>query len=382
MLLSVSSGVGIGIDVAIVALIVIFALIGFHKGFFKSVISMISTFVVLIISILCASPVAKLINKIYDFTGLIAGKLCKTIASMGTFYSDPIQEGISGADIVNNIPASTNGFLKKLMSYVLKPLSANDIKGSTVADIVSGAFASIIMIIIAGIVLFILIKIILALATRLFDNITRNRVLGTANKVCGLAFGAVKGVLIVVVFAIVLTLLTVVPFINTKISPIIQDNTKIARPIYNYTDEMMEKYVVDGKVVQKWIDNLWENKYKGKGNDEIPAPDTTPNGTVGRPYIVELTEVEGIYTASIDITFDDVNTIKYYKFTPSAITVETFTISIVIDGDNYEVYSAEDTTNKITDLTTLDKTKDYVVKFVRSETQTEVSATITLTPNS
>jgi uncharacterized membrane protein required for colicin V production len=382
MLLSISSNVGIAIDVAIIALVVICALIGFHKGFFKSVISMISTFVVLIISILGASPIAKMINKIYNFTELIAGKLCKTIASMGTFYSEPIPEGVSGSDIINNIPSSTNGFLKKLMSYVLKPLTAKDIQGETVADIVSGAFASIIMLIISGLVLFILIKIILAIATRLFDNITRNRVLGGANKICGFVFGAAKGALIVVVFTIVLTLLTVLPFINTKISPIIQDNTKVARPIYNYTDEMMEKYIVDGKIVQKWIDNLWENKYKGKGNVEIPAPDTTPNGTIDRPYLIELTESEGVYIGSVDIMFDDINTIRYYKFTPSVITVETFTISIVIEGDNYEIYSTDDTTNKITDLTTLDKTKDYVVKFVRGETETEAFATITLTPNS
>ena len=160
MLLSVSA-LGIAIDVAIVALIAIFALIGLRKGFFKSVISMISTLVVLIISILCASPFARLINKMYDFTGLIAGKLCKGIASMGPFYNTPIEADVSGAEIIKRIPESTNGFLKKLMSHVLKPLSAEEIQGETVANIVSGAFASIIMIIICGILLFILIKIIL-----------------------------------------------------------------------------------------------------------------------------------------------------------------------------------------------------------------------------
>ena len=183
---------------------------------------------------------------------------------MGSFYGETIPEGVSGADIVKNIPASTNGFLKKLMSYVLEPLSASEIQGATVADIVSGAFASIIMMIIAGIILFIAIKIVIMLASRLFDNITRNRVFGKINKVFGLVFGAVKGFLIVVMFAFVLTLLTVVPLVNTKLSPIIQDNTKIARPIYNYTDEFVEEHVIDGKLVQKWIDNLWENKYKDK----------------------------------------------------------------------------------------------------------------------
>jgi len=112
MLLSVSSTTGIAIDVIIVGLILIFGFIGLRKGFFKSVLAMISTLAVIIISIFCASPLAKLINKIYDFTGLIAGKLCKAIASMGTFYSQTIPEGVSGKDIVNNIPASTNGFLK------------------------------------------------------------------------------------------------------------------------------------------------------------------------------------------------------------------------------------------------------------------------------
>jgi uncharacterized membrane protein required for colicin V production len=253
---------------------------------------MISTLVIIIISIFCASPLARVINKLYDFTGLIAKGICKSIASMGAFYSQPIPDGVSGADLVNNIPKSTNGFLKKLMSYVLKPLSAGDIQGATVADIVSGAFASVIMLIICGIVLFILIKIILAIATRLFENITRNRVFGATNKILGLVFGAIKGFIIVLIFSVVLTLLTVVPAINTKISPAIQDHSKIARPIYNYTDEFMEKHVVDGKIVQKWIDKLWENKYKGRGGD-VPV-DNSPNGTIDRPYTVEIIENSGV----------------------------------------------------------------------------------------
>ncbi|MBO5909955.1 MAG: CvpA family protein [Clostridia bacterium] len=286
MLLSVSSTMGIVFDVLIVGILVVLGLIGFRKGFFKSVISLFSTLVVIIISFMFAGHLARLVNKIYDFTGLIAGKLSSGIASMGTFYSEPIPAGVSGQDIINNIPSSTNGFLKKLMSYVLEPLSASDVEGATVADIVSGSFASIIMLIISAIVLFIAIKIIIAIASRLFDNITRNRVFGAANKLGGLAFGVVKGFLIVIIFTVVLTLLTVIPTVNTKLTPIIQDNTKIARPVYNYTDEFIEKHVIDGKIVQKWIDNLWENKYKDRGDD---TPVLEPNGTVERPYQITLT---------------------------------------------------------------------------------------------
>ena len=374
MLLSVSSGAGIAIDVLIVALIAVFALIGFKKGFFKSVLSMVSTLVVIIVSVLCASPVAKLINKIYDFTGLIAGKLCKGIASMGAFYSQTIPEGVSGQDLVNNIPSSTNGFLKKLMSHVLKPLSAGDVEGATVADIVSGAFASIIMTIIAGILLFILIKIIIALASRLFDNITRNRVFGVTNKLFGLAFGAAKGFIIVIIFAIVMTLLTVIPFVNNKVSPILQDHSKIARPIYNYTDEMMEKYIVDGKVVQKWVDNLWENKYKDRGDDN-----TTPNGTASLPYNIELTESEGLYTATISVDFSSSDN-QYYKIVTDTVSAETFALTLNMDSSNYEVYLSSDINTALSDLTSLDKSNEYVIKFIKPSDQTGISVTITITP--
>ena len=378
MLLSAISVAGIVFDVAVVALLAIFGLIGFKKGFFKSVISMISTVVVIVISIFCASPLARLLNKLYDFTGLIARSLCKGIASMGAFYSQPIPEGVSGADLVSNIPESTNGFLKKLMSYALNPLSASDVQGATVADIVSGAFASVIMLIISGILLFILIKIILAIATRLFENITRNRVFGATNKILGLAFGALKGLIVVFIFSIILTFLTVIPAINTKISPVIQDHSIIARPIYNFTDEMVEKHVVDGQLVQKWIDRLWENKYKGRGED-APA-DNTPNGTAGNPYQINLNENAGVYTATISINFDSVSEV-YYLLEPSAISTETFTLTITVGDDTaYVVNSASDTSTQISDLTTLSKDQNYIIKFTKgTNTQVEVSAV--LTPN-
>lgn len=376
MLLSVSSTMGIVFDVAIIAILVIFGLIGLRKGFFKSVLSLFSTLVVLIISIFGASYLAKLINKIYDFTGLIAGKLCSGIASMGTFYSQTIPEGVSGKDLVNSIPSSTNGFLKKLMSYVLEPLSASDVQGATVADIVSGAFASIIMLIISAIVLFILIKIVIAIVSRLFDNITRNRVFGAANKLCGLGFGVVKGGLVVVLFAFVLTLLTVIPAVNTKLSPIIQDNTKLARPIYNYTDEFVEKHVVDGKIVQKWIDNLWENKYKDRGTDSV-TPSVVPNGTLEKPYEISIVESEGVYTATFTIDFTNATEV-YYKLDASSISTASFSLDINVPA-LHEVRDVNNMETVIENLTVLERTKTYIIKF-QKDVDTPVETTITLTP--
>lgn len=372
MLLAASKFIGVGIDVTVVAVIVIFALIGLFKGFFKSIMSMISTFVVLIASVFLASPFAKLMNKIYDFTGWIAGKLCKSIAGMGAFYSQPIH-GMSGSEVASNIPSSTNGFLKKLMTNVLKPLSASDIEGATVADIVSGSFASIIMLVISAIVVFILIKIVVAIATRLFENITRNRVFGFANKLFGGVFGACKGLLVVFTFALTLTVLTVIPTVNNKVSPILQDHTTIARRIYNFSDELVEKYVIDGKVVQKWIDGLWENKYKGKGD----VVDISPNGTLENPYNVTLEE----NSASLTFVFGDDTSEVYYKLSAlPSLENANYTLSVNVEGDGYQVYEATDMSTELIDLSTLDKTKDYIIKFTRVGTAINVTATITVTP--
>ncbi|MBQ7797891.1 MAG: CvpA family protein [Clostridia bacterium] len=374
MLLSVSSTMGIVIDVLIIAVLAIFGLIGLRKGFFKSVLSMVSTLVVIILSIAFAGHLARLINKLYDFTGLIASKLEKPISGMGAFYSETIPAGVSGKDIANSIPSGTNGFLKKLMSYVLKPLSASDVQGATVAEIVSGSFASIIMLIISAIILFIAIKIIISLASRLFDNITRNRVFGATNKLLGLGFGVAKGLIIVIIFTFVLTLLTVVPKINTKISPIIQDNTKVAKPIYNFADKMVEKYVVDGKIVQKWIDNLWENKYKDRGDE---TPDTTPDGTINKPYEVSITENEGLYTATITVDFTN-STEQYYQLNPSVLTTNAFSMDIdsVVD---YVVTTTTDTDTAIDNLNVLSKSQSYMLKFTKG-VDNQVSITLTLTP--
>ena len=362
MLLSVSSVAGIAIDVVVVAILLVFGFIGFKKGFFKSILSLFSTIVVLILSVLGAGPLAKLVNKIYNFSKLIAKPLCKSISGMGAFYNYPIPDGMSGADIVKHIPSGTNGFLKKLMAYVLKPLSANEIQGETVAQIVSGAFASIIMMVICGILLFIAIKIILSISSRLFDNITRNRVMGVTNKLAGLGFGALKGGIIILVFVIILTLLTVTPFVNKKITPVIQEDTKVVRPIYNFTDKMMGKYIVEGEIIQKWIDKLWENKYKEDGGETVDVE--IPNGSSSRPYIVELNENEGVYSSTLKLNFA-ISNIVYYYIDASVVSQPQFAIYLETVGADMEVYSSEDLSNSI-DATNLSNTEKYIVKVTKT----------------
>lgn len=376
-LLSISSGVGIGIDVAIVGLVLILALIGLRKGFIKSVLAMLSSIAEIVISVFCASPFAKLINKIYNVNGWLGGKLCKSIAGMGEFYSTEIPAGVSGADLASSIPSSTNGVLQKLMQYVLKPLQASEVQGSTVAEIVSGAFASIIVTVVAGIILFILFKIVVALISKLFDKIAQKGVLGGLNRILGFAFGFVKGALIVVVIAFVMTILTVIPKVNTKVYPLIQDHTKVAKIVYNHTDEFVEKHLIDNKIVQKWIDSMWENKYK-TNNTELP--EVTPDGTSANPYKIDLIQMGNTFTSNYGINFDEATEVYCY-FDVTTIEQDTFTLAVQVENAEWSLYEREVLDTALTEINNLDKTKNYIIKITKSNEVTEVELNIVITPN-
>ena len=98
------------------------------------------------------------------------------------------------------------------------------------------------------------------MASKIFENMTQIKAVGAVNKVLGLLFGLLKGGLIIVTVSFVLTFLTVIPKVNKKVSPLIRDHTKVAKVVYSQTDDMVEKYVIDTNIIQKWINNLWENK--------------------------------------------------------------------------------------------------------------------------
>ena len=43
-------------------------------------------------------------------------------------------------------------------------------------------------------------------------------------------------------------------------APIIKDNTHIEKVVYNKTDELFGKYVIEGDTVKNWVEDLWEKR--------------------------------------------------------------------------------------------------------------------------
>ena len=252
--------IGLVVDLVIVAVLVIFAIVGFKKGLLKSVISLFSWVVCLIIAIFTAKYVARWINGIYDFSGLIGGKIENSLINMNDYFNRVISSFATKEDVVAGIPEGINKLLVQLIKVVFSSSAVDMQSEASVANVVGSSLGQICMVIIAGILVFIVIKIIIAILSRIFDNIARTKVLGGLNKVLGLLFGLVKAACVIVIFNGLLVGLSLIPPVNKTITPLIQDNTHVEKFIYNKTDELVGKYIIEGHAVQDWITSLWNNR--------------------------------------------------------------------------------------------------------------------------
>ena len=254
--------IGIIIDIAIIALLLIFSLIGLKKGFLKSILSIFSWSVCIIIAFLTAKYVAGWINGLYDFSSLIGNKISKSLIDMNDFFNQSINVYSAGGkdSLINAIPSDINGMLAQLVKVIFSNSNVDMSSNETIGSVVGSSLGNICMVVIAGIIVFIVLKIAVALLSKLFKNIEQTKVLGSLNKILGLTLGFLKAGLIIVVINVVMVALTLVPGINKTISPLIQDNTHVEKVIYNTTDKLFGKYIVEGDTVKKLVENLWEKR--------------------------------------------------------------------------------------------------------------------------
>ena len=357
LLSSTSHYVGLAIDIAIVMILLCFAIAGFKKGFLKSVLALFSTLVVLIVAVYFANHFAKLINSIYDFASLIAKKLAPSIEKIDSIYTSTFPAGMSGSEFYHAYIANsgTNTIIKKFFQYSLKGFSAESIEGLKVSEVLAGSVSSLIMTIVAGILLFIIIKIAINLLSRLFDNISSSRIFGGLNKAVGFVFGALKGSVVVIFFVILTICVSFIPKANKKIYPLIQNETKITKVVYNTTDKYVEKLLIKSDVISKWINNLWDNRNLAPVKEETVA-DTA------EVLDNNFTQNSGSY----EKTYSDINatssTVCYRLNKIEGLSSTNVNITITLD------YTG-------TDIITFDliSTSDLNTSITKSETSTAIS---------
>ncbi len=246
--------IGLIIDVVIVCALVISAIIGYKKGFLKSVLAFFSWAVCIFVAIFAARYVANWVNHIYNFDGLIGGGIAKGLIKNNEYFAT-----LATNYLPENMPSGL-GFLGQLTKVVFNNINGNFAEDETIASVVGRSVGHICMIIICALLIFIILKIVLLIINKIIDKITKTKVIGVINKIFGAIFGFLKAMCIIIVFNVVLSFLTLIPAVNKTVKPLIRENTYIERVIYTTTDKVVENKVVNGDMIKNWLSNMWDNK--------------------------------------------------------------------------------------------------------------------------
>lgn len=250
---------GFVVDFIIIALLVIFGIIGLKKGLFKSLLSLFSWSVCIVVACLTAKYVAGWIDKLYDFSSLIGNKIADSLTKTNEFFTQPISAYADGGSsslisALNNL--EMNGLLKQVIKIIFSKGSVDMSSSNTIGSVVGYKLGNICMIVITAILIFIFLKITLFLLSKFFKNLEQIKLIGGLNKTLGLILGLLRAGLIVVTINFVLVALTLIPAVDKTITPIINKNTYIERFVFNQTDKIFEEYVLEGDI----LSNLTKTK--------------------------------------------------------------------------------------------------------------------------
>ena len=259
------------LDIAFLALIVLFAIVGVWKGFIKSAIGMFGWIVALLIAFFCAKPLAE----------WLAGGVCKGIVtgdkSLYTFFYGKLPEAVvslpAGASAEEIAAALGSGVFAALIKPFVSLFTSSEFMATsaTVGEGVALVLANTVFALLCGIVLFILVRILMSLFGRFASSaIDSSRVLTTVNRFLGLLLGAARGALYACVLLFCAGFFTGFGFMDGYNREL--DKSTICKPVSEYVAALPEKILND----DDWFSELLENAGLG---DKAETPDEgTPDG--------------------------------------------------------------------------------------------------------
>ena len=281
------------IDLAIIAIVALGALIGLWKGFFKTLISFFGWFVSFLVAFFITKPV---VGALMD------------IGNIRTFVVGNGENWSLFSWIFKKLPdLSSGGVLGMLLSPLIS--LAETVNGADVQTSVALLLANGIFSIIVCIGLLIVIRFILLLFTMFANAMTRNRFVGALNRLLGLALGAVKGALFVVVAMFIMSFMMGFGFM----SPVREqmDNSVIAAPVYKQVVKFTDDFVTGGKDTLIKLLDIYD---RNTGKEEPPA---------ALPEHGEYTSVEDGSTFSIELSAEG----RFTQYSSGSQRTGTYTIS-------------------------------------------------------
>ena len=197
-----------------VAIIAIFALIGWKVGFVKSVFSLISTIAVIIITILVSPIVTNMLKSNEKISEGIQVKLEQIIDLSGIAENLSVEEEKDPLAFIENLqlPASIKDTIKDSLMNTMKEKKevATDFVGDKLDSLeqyICKLFTDIILNALGFFITFILAAVAMAVLCFVLDLLSKLPVLHQLNTLAGAAIGALEGLVILWIMFIVITML-------------------------------------------------------------------------------------------------------------------------------------------------------------------------------
>ena len=226
------------LDIVVLCLILLFALVGLYKGFFKSLVGLIGSLASSIASFFLAKPIASLLNNWFSVSEKFGSILSNQILKYFTPFSN-----LTGAEILNN-NCTADGFIKTAFNFIIKPDTIYESE-TVLSNNVGNYIGTLATIAISFIIALILIKIVLLILSKLFDVLKSSSItLNSLDRVLGLVIGIAKCFIIISIVFIVASLLQGVPTVANALDKVFE-GSRIAKPLYDFITSVANKYLAN-----------------------------------------------------------------------------------------------------------------------------------------
>ena len=241
MLMALSNEtIGMIIDIAVIIIIVGYAVAGLAKGFIESLLKFLGTIGALAAAIFGARPVLNLVNGMVNISNLFANLVLNFLNGQSEVFSQTITDEATRQNIIDTIRGSE--LFSVLKDFMIGLVQDAEI-GSNVGEVISGPIGYIISVVVVAIVIFLLVKLIVLILSKLFDSRDAERGGKSGmDRTLGLFLGTAKGIVFVLALLLTTSLLTYIPFISNNVTPCINE-THVVKPTYNFVNEKVETFI-------------------------------------------------------------------------------------------------------------------------------------------
>lgn len=227
------------LDVAIVAAVVLFIILGWKHGFLERVIKMASSIFGLVASILLARPFSTVLDGWFGETlsANVRDYLLERSPDLATaLNADGLREALAGLSLP-----------EFMVNWIVDSIDFNSLTTSII-DKLTPLVTSLALLVIAFIILFFGSMIVFFLLRLLAKGITSIPVIKQIDKVLGVLFGILKVGLLIYVLLFVLALLINIPAINSLIYEFLAKDMQLETDAFR-----LSKYLYNNNILKNVI---------------------------------------------------------------------------------------------------------------------------------